>query len=688
MLVSATLLLIVTAGGFSLSYLISRDAPLLWRIAFGVVVGSAVFGTVLFAVSFLTGFGIAASAISFVLTLLPLILFKEKDLRRNALADWRKAKGKLQGANQKKIFRFAYYLFFFVLFWLFFQQAMYETARGIFTGASQNLGDLPFHLGTIFGFTDGNNFPPQNPSFAGAKFSYPFISDLVTAAFLKLGADIENALFVQNVAWAFSLLVILERFALKLTRDTFAAKIVPALLFFSGGLGVFAFLSDYWHQTTPFFQYLQHLPFDYTIGDKFRWGNSLVVLFITQRSFLLGAPLAIVVLQKLWNIFSDAETGRHGDAELEPSASAGTFFKKAGTTKQHEKTRNIGFASPRLIIPVSFIVGLLAGTLPLIHLHSLAVLFIVTACLFIAKPQKWREWIAFGIGVCIVAVPELTWALAGTASRTSEFFAWWWGWNKGDANFIWFWFINTGIAIPVIIAGILYIFSPRRRQVVNSDENSHARDLLLFYIPFLLCFVLCNTARLAPWEWDNIKILIYWFIGSLPFMAIFLAWMWRKRTALRVVAIACFVLLVSSGALDVWRTVSGQTKMQVFDRKAVLAAEQIKAKTEPGAVFLNAPTYNTAVALTGRNSVMRYSGHLGSHGIDYRQREADVKSIYAGTSDADRLLADYNIGYVLVSPEEKALMPVNEEFFKKFPVVVESDDYRVYKVGQAANSTD
>jgi hypothetical protein len=675
MLVSATLLLIITAGGFGLSYLISRDAPMLWRIAFGIVAGSAVFGTVLFAVSFLTGFGAAATVISLGVTLLPLILFNQKDFRRRVLADWRKAKGKLQGANRKKIFRFVYYAFFFLMFWLFFQQAMYETPRGIFTGASQNLGDLPFHLGTIFGFTDGNNFPPQNPSFAGAKFSYPFIADLITAGFMKLGAGIEDALFVQNVAWAFSLLVILERFALKLTRDAFAAKIVPVLLFFSGGLGVFAFLSDYWHQTASFFQYLQHLPFDYTIGDKFRWGNSLVVLFITQRSFLLGAPLTIFVLTFLWKIFSN-----------EAESPAGGFLNEAGTTKQHEITRkDQDSKNPRSAFPIpqsALLIGFLAGTLPLIHLHSLAVLFIVTACLFIAKPDKWRDWVSFGVGVCIVGVPELAWALTGTASRTSEFFSWWWGWNKGDTDFFWFWFINTGITIPVIIAGILYLYSPRRRKDASSDENTRAQDLLLFYIPFLFCFILCNTARLAPWEWDNIKILIYWFIGSLPFMAIFLAWMWRENATLRIVSIVCLIVLTSSGALDVWRTVSGQTKIQIFERKAVLAADQIKAKTEPGSIFLNAPTYNTAIALTGRNSVMRYSGHLGSHGIDYRQRDADVKSIYAGTRDADKLLSEYNVGYVLISPEEKAMMPVNEDFFKKFPVVVESGDYRVYKTEQ------
>ena len=98
----------------------------------------------------------------------------------------------MDGANFKKMLRFAYYVFFLLLFWFFFERAMIETGRGILTGASQNLGDLPYHLGAIFGFTDGQNFPPQNPSFSGARFTYPFIADLLTAFFVKLGAGIPD----------------------------------------------------------------------------------------------------------------------------------------------------------------------------------------------------------------------------------------------------------------------------------------------------------------------------------------------------------------------------------------------------------------------------------------------------------------------------------------------------------------
>jgi hypothetical protein len=74
----------------------------------------------------------------------------------------------------------------------------------------------------------------------------------------------------------------------------------------SGGFGFVWLLNDFWGSGKGFFDFLWNLPGDYTISDKFRWGNPLVVLFITQRSFLIGMPLTIIVLQKLWEIFTDS----------------------------------------------------------------------------------------------------------------------------------------------------------------------------------------------------------------------------------------------------------------------------------------------------------------------------------------------------------------------------------------------
>ena len=81
-------------------------------------------------------------------------------------------------------------------------------------------------------------------------------------------------------------------------------------------------------------------------------------------------------------------------------------------------------------------------------------------------------------------------------------------------------------------------------------------------------------------------------------------------------------------------------------------ADQIRQKTPQGAVVFQCTEFNSTVVLTGRQSLMRYPGHLGSYGIDYGPREADVKAMYQGGPNADALLQKYNIDYVVVSPEE------------------------------------
>ena len=666
MLLSLLLIFVIAAGGFALTYLIENDEPFLWRVAAGTVIGSAVFGTLSFVLAMFFGLNAATVLASLAVTLIPLKLILSGDRRKTFQHDWAKAKGKLQGANWAKAFRCGYYAVFLLLFVFFFDRTMIETDQGILTGGSNNLGDLPFHLGAIFSFTDGSNFPPQNPSFAGARFSYPFIADFVTAAFMKLGIGVRDAMFVQNVARAFSLLVILERFVFKLTNDRLASKLAPALLFFSGGLGFIWFFGDFGAQAKGLFEFIGQLPKDYTIGQDFRWGNSLITLFMTQRSLLLGMPLTLIVLGHLWKIFT-AETLSRGETKSEFSILHSPFS--------------------------TFIVGLIAGLLPLIHLHSLVVLFVVTASLFFFRIEKWRDWIGFGVGVCVVAIPQLLWSISGSATETTKFFEWHFGWDSGDANFVWFWIKNTGILFPLIGFGIYSVYSTQRHEdggnetgksekVKGADSSliPHPSSLFLFYLPFAFLFLISNVAKLAPWEWDNIKVLIYWYVGSIPFVAFAVSWMWRKATAAKIIAAACFVVLIFSGSLDVWRTVSGQIKSRVFDSEAVMVAERIKRATPPHALILNAPTYNSAIVLTGRQSLMRYPGHLGSHGIDYAVRERDVKSIYAGGANADELMRKYGIEYVLISPEERSSVAANEQFFKKFSVIAEAGQYKVYKV--------
>jgi hypothetical protein len=251
--------------------------------------------------------------------------------------------------------------------------------------------------------------------------------------------------------------------------------------------------------------------------------------------------------------------------------------------------------------------------------------------------------------------------------------------------------------IPLIAAGFYVLFNHhvpedvRTRSHKKADKRigtgveigasrRHATTLTLFYVPFIFIFVVSNVVKLAPWEWDNIKVLIYWFVGSIPLIAYAIAWAWKSGSAAKAVAVSVLIALTLAGGLDVWRTASAQNKIKVFDADAIKVAEQIKQKTPPNALFLNAPTYNSAVVLSGRRSFMRYTGHLSSHGIDYTAREEQVKRIYSGGGVADMYLRDANIEYVLVSPEERNQLQAKDETFSKYPVVAEAGQYKVFKI--------
>jgi hypothetical protein len=681
MFLSLVLLALIASGGFALTYLVSDEEPLLWRIMAGSIVGSALYSLIAFVAACTVGFTPAMLGVTLVISMLPLLLLRRPVYRKRFSQDWARARGKLSGVTSRKAANLIYYVFFFLLFWFFFSRAAYMMPDGLNTGGSQNLGDLSFHLGAIFSFTEGNNFPPLNPSYAGAKFSYPFMCDFLTACMIKLGADFKDALHAQNFTWAFALLVVMERFTVKLTNNKLAGKIAPAILFLTGGLGFVWFFQDFNQSGKGLLEFLTHMigNHEYTIGDEFRWGNTMIVLFMTQRGFLLGMPLTVIVLQYFWRLFTSVDP----------------------------ETRGLPAISSKLIWDPDyykpFLVGLLAGTLPLIHLHSLAALFIVTVFLIAMRPAKLFQWIVFGIGVTIVAIPELAWSIAGSATDTAKFFGWHFGWDKRDNSFLWFWFKNTGLTIPAILAGLYLLWErskinktdvaegeapvkktkkkknePSKEQTIISPEQ--AQLLLKFYVPFAFLFLLTNVVKLAPWEWDNIKVMIYWFIGSIPFIAYALVWAWQRTRGWQILAAGVFVVLILSGSLDVWHTAAGQSNYGVFNNDALKIAELIKQKTPPNALFLNGTSYKPAVLLSGRQSLMRYPGHLSSYGIDYGQREMDIKTIYKGGPQADALLQKYNIDYVLLSPEEKDTVQPNEDYFKKFELVAESGQYRVYKV--------
>jgi hypothetical protein len=316
--------------------------------------------------------------------------------------------------------------------------------------------------------------------------------------------------------------------------------------------------------------------------------------------------------------------------------------------------------------------GVAAGLLPLVHAHSFIVVMGMGACLALLF-VRWRDWITFFIVASAIAVPQLLWSTYHSAVNAGTFFAWELGWDRGQDNPIWFWFKNTGFFIPLILAAVL----------LKTNGFLVRKRLLFFYLPFTLCFIIPNFVKLAPWIWDNIKVLYYWWLASAPLVALLLAKLWRNGPILRVAAVILFVVVTLAGALDVAGiALRSSTKYEIFSAEGVAFAELVKEKTPPHALVIHAPVHNTPVFLTGRRSLMGYPGHIWTHGLQFMQREGEIKRMYLGAPDAMQLMKKYNVDYAVVGPLERQVVAVNDSFFSQFEKVGQVGEYSLYKINR------
>jgi hypothetical protein len=757
MIISLALALFVTASGTVTTYLYDEGASLGARLCAGACIGLAALGLVGFEIASFLGLTPLAIALTVLVLAIPFVTLRDATRRRAVEDDLSSASDCLRrwllhpsGAL------FGYVLFYAaisIVLWQVFSRAMIEEPDGIYTGVLNNFGDLPFHLSVITSFAYGNNFPPEDPTYAGVSFTYPFLTDFVSAIFVRCGADLRQSIFIENFILAVSFVGLLHRWTLEMVRDRLAAVITPLLVFLSGGFGWVLLWEAAKQYDEGLSAMLTSIPNSLTIipDTTWRWGNAISTLLVPQRGILLGLPIAVIVFTQWWKATEDRSTRERGDAEKgKGPENHGKSAKKA--TRRKEKGSRLA-ASPRVrlsSLPRMIAAGLVAGLLPLTHAHTFIVVMAVGGCL--ALGLHWRAWLAvavtllllivmggagfpvlgspsgkvvllaaatglaiaewfllpraerklwypFFLAALTIALPQIWWSTHASAVNSSSFFAFEFGWDSGNEAFFgwklpaseflqtmprlhlilergpdvaWFWLKNTGLFIPLIVAAILW----------RGPKRLISRQLLSFYLPFTLCFVVPNLVKMAPWVWDNIKILFYWWLASAPIVALLLARLWHQRGLRRILAVVLFVCVTLAGAVDVATIVLRHAKYQIFDRSGIQFAEIVKRETEPQARIVHAPVHTHPVFLTGRRSLMGYPGHIWTHGLDYRQREADINRIYAGGPDASDLLGKYDIKYAVVGPHERNLGSVNDQFFSRFTKVGEAGGYRLYKIEQ------
>ena len=660
MIASLLLALLVTSSGTLATYLYDENASFGARLCAGAAMGLAALGLVSFVVASFIGLSGIAILFSAAICCSPLALLTDSATSRRLKQDLTGTSNFTRRLVRLDLAAVGYFLFYAVVaivLWKVFSRAVIEDNTGLSTGLLNNFGDLPFHISVITSFAFGNNFPPEDPTYAGVRFTYPFISDFVSAVFVRCGADLRESMFVENFILGIAFIGLIHRWASVMLRDKLAAIITPLIVILNGGFGWTLLFEKAGINEGGLFGVLMDLPPSFTVIPEttWRWGNAISTLLVPQRGFLMGLPLATIAFTQWWLATSD---------KPRPAETVTTGKKTRASEKQKREEPSRFSLSTRCMIAA----GIAAGFLPLVHAHSFIVVMAMAACLALLQ-TRWREWFTFFAVASAIAIPQLLWSTINSAVDAGSFFAWELGWDHGKENPIWFWFKNTGIFIPLIFVAVLS----------KVDGYLVPKRLLLFYLPFTLCFLIPNLLKMAPWIWDNIKVLYYWWLASAPIVALLLARLWREGRIRRIVAVLLFVCVTLAGALDVAGIAMRSVKYQVFDATGLRFAEFVKQQTAPRSLIIHAPVHNTPVFLTGRRSLMGYPGHIWTHGLEFMPRESEIKRIYLGAPDAEQLIRNYGIEYAVIGPHEKIVTPSNDQFFSRFEKVGEVGEYTLYK---------
>ncbi len=436
-----------------------------------------------------------------------------------------------------------------------------------------NLGDLSLHLNLIRYLASGVAFWPESSILSNAPLSYPLGADLINGLLEICGVDTIRGLIWTGLAGA-----ALTGYALWSWGGPFGV----AAFLFNGGLAGFAVLRT--------------LQIDDFQRDMV-WKNLFLSMFVTQRGLLFALPGGLLLLY-VWRE---------------------RYFRSGNRV-------------------VSFWLELLLyASMPLFSVHAFLFLSLILSAIFIAslfsarKPGKEKRFSSPG-GAPIAALP----ARSGYPSRDGDgavrevlilvasaalpatvgillvtgFFSassgirWSPAWIMGESGWnLWVWIWNFGLALPLslLLAAALY-----------SDRDIEAR---CFVWAASAVFAACCVFIFAPWEWDNMKLMLWSWLVIAPYL-------WKKMLAplkLPARAAVC-VALFFSGGVSLIGGLDTRHGYAIAQRSELAGWQHAVASIPPEVRFASVSDYNHPLILLGRKVACGYEGHLWSHGLDYHKR--------------------------------------------------------------------
>ena len=540
-----------------------------------------------------------------------------------------------------------------------------------------NLGDLSLHLTLIKTFANGVPIWPDSPIYVFSKLRYPAGIDLFNALLSLVHVDL-----IIGLVWVGLLSSLAIFYGFYRWGGTFAI----AGFLFNGGIAGF-----------QFFKTFQFLDYQGTAADiahrQIAWKSIVLSMLVTQRGWLYAIPAGLVLL---WHWREK-------------------FFSKAAAVSEPpaESPEHGGLepAAPRSRGPLPFWVELsIYASMPLFHVHTFMALTIVlivgmffervpgieiftdapirrhAAAMLIAAfiPATFFVWLTTDQ---FHAASVLKWH-PGWAQDSAELGAPYFRlgpkdfgsstmfgqllqktWNGVIAPFFQFWLPNFGLWVPLAM-GLVGLVAWRIWKRKWRWGDRPPADIA-FVLAAVMIFCVGYFVQTAPWEWDNLKLMVWGYFIILPFLwsDILGRWAFPERAAM------CVALFGSGFITLMGGLTAGHPGFGLIERARLDRVGTAVRPLPVEARFAAWPTFNDPILLQGHKAVMGYPGHLWTEGFDYNDLNNRLNALMNGAPNWREAAQSLGVRYIFWGQDEKANYQASTRPWEATAFLVASGDW-------------
>ncbi|OHT04105.1 hypothetical protein TRFO_06404 [Tritrichomonas foetus] len=493
----------------------------------------------------------------------------------------------------------------FIFFTVIMDRAM---MKDNFYSIGAGFGDFPFHLNIMSSFAHGVNTRRRNPFdtvsvfYAGEPLAYPVMTNFYTASLMLTGGATQRiALFIPSLLVSFTLMHGLYTLSYYFSNCHKTAALSLFLFLNLGGLGF-----TVWHNKK--YQYGDYV-FSWGNGKNAFWFHPIMHVLVPQRASLYSMPLCY------W-----------------------TLYILIIAIKENNNLLMI-------------LAGIMTGLLPQFQIHAYASIaqWSIFYCLLnfpFSEMKKWFDyfilWCFYGLVAIPLGLPQFYPFLSRVESGTkngnflslcliyAKFMR-----NKNPKYFFIMWWEALGVfGIIAFVFGLV---------MLNKTQWK-------IYLSSLGVWAITQIVLYQPWELDNMK-LIYnvWVPFACPIVAMYFMKLFKRKWSAPLGLILLFFTIIASmcHTIQACKHLSKIMNDEDFNYGLWLAEN-----TDVDAIFASSTWHaNPVGTVAGRQIFCGYGGWIISHGLEYGNRNAEVRRMTSSPSDI-ALFNRNGVKYVTSKREE------------------------------------